>query len=238
MLVWDLSDADEVLETWADWTATAPTTVTSSLRFMRFPPIPELPDFLRGRSLVIVDGAILEADARAAELLAPLRALAPQIDTFTRVPATSVLEMHLDPGAPMPAVSDHLLLTGLPPEARSALLAAAGPGTQTSLMVAELRHLGGALGRPIDAALPVLDGEYSLFALTAVAGLDAVAAAERTTAEVADALRPWANGRSYSNFTERRTSTSAFFDEATRARLARVRDTYDPGRTWLTAHDD
>ena len=53
---------------------------------MSFPPLPELPPFLSGRNLVVIDGAVLEDDERAAELLAPLRALAPEMDTFGRMP--------------------------------------------------------------------------------------------------------------------------------------------------------
>ena len=38
-------------------TATAPETVTTSARVLHLPPLPELPDFLRGRSIVVIDGA-------------------------------------------------------------------------------------------------------------------------------------------------------------------------------------
>ncbi|MGN6219547.1 MAG: FAD-binding oxidoreductase [Microbacterium sp.] len=237
MLLWDLSRGPEVLRAWAQWTATAPESATTSLRFLRFPPLPELPPFLSGRRLVVIDGAILDDDERAAEILAPLRALGPEIDTFGRIPAPEVLGIHMDPPAPTPGASDHLLLADLPEEAVQALLEAAGPDADTPLMVAELRHLGGALARPIDAALAVLDGRFALFTLAAVPVPALFEQAMTAAGDAAAALRPWRSGAVYPNFTERRSDASAFFDADTRGRLARLRLECDPTGLWLAAHD-
>jgi FAD/FMN-containing dehydrogenase len=237
MLLWDLSRGPEVLRAWARWSATAPESATTSLRFLRFPPIPELPPFLSGRRLVVIDGAILDDDDRAAEILAPLRALGPEIDTFGRIPATGVLGIHMDPPAPTPGVSDHVLLADLPEEAIRALLAAAGPDVDTPLMVAELRQLGGALARPIDAALPLLQGRFALFTLAAVPVPALFDQAMTAAKDAAAALRPWSSGVVYPNFTERRSEASAFFDAETRGRLARLRAEWDPTGLWLAAHD-
>jgi FAD/FMN-containing dehydrogenase len=62
MMLWDIEHAEPVLRRWAEWSVQAPDEVTTSFRIMRFPPMPELPEFLRGRSLVIVDGAVLGDD--------------------------------------------------------------------------------------------------------------------------------------------------------------------------------
>ena len=42
---------------------------------------------------MIIDGAVLEDDERAAELLAPLRALSPEMDTFGRIPTLGMLDV-------------------------------------------------------------------------------------------------------------------------------------------------
>lgn len=238
MLLWDLSHGPEVLRTWVEWSATAPESATTSLRFMRFPPIPELPPFLSGRSLVVIDGTILDDDERAAEILAPLRALGPEIDTFARIPTAGVLGIHMDPPTPTPGVSDHLLLADLPEAAIQALLEVAGPGVDTSLMIVELRQLGGALARPIAAALPLLRGRFALFTLAAVPVPAMFELGMKTTEDAAAALRPWSSGVAYPNFTERREEASAFFDATTRERLARLRAQYDPSGLWLAAHDN
>ncbi len=130
MLLWDRERAPEVLRAWAQWTREAPESVTTAIRVMSFPPIPELPPFLSGRNLVVIDGAVLEDDERAAELLAPLRALAPEMDTFGRIPVTGLLGVHMDPPEPTPSVSDHSLIGVLTQDAIDALLAKVGPGTQ------------------------------------------------------------------------------------------------------------
>ncbi|UOQ88702.1 FAD-dependent oxidoreductase [Agromyces endophyticus] len=236
MLLWDLSAAPVVVRAWAEWTGTLPESVTTALRLMRFPPLPELPPFLSGRELVVIDGALLEGDERAAELLAPLRALAPELDTFGRMPSAGLLAVHMDPPAPTPGVSDHVMLAGLPQSAIDALLAAAGPGVATPLMAAELRHLGGALARPHDGALSHLDGEYALFAVSAAPTPELAALGERATAQVADALRPWSTGAAFPNFAERATPSASFFSTAALERLRHVHDLYDPRGAWVASH--
>ncbi|MBM7505252.1 FAD-binding oxidoreductase [Agromyces aurantiacus] len=236
MLLWDLSRAEEVTRTWAEWTAELPESVTTSLRYMRFPPLPELPPFLSGRSLVVIDGAVLEDDDRAAELLAPLRALAPEMDTFSRIPAAGLLAVHMDPPAPVPSVSDHAILRELPPAAIGALLAVAGPGVETPLMFAELRHLGGALARPQDAALDRLDGEYALYAIAVAPTPEIAAIGTAATSEVVAALRPWSTTRTYLNFVDRSVDVATGFDAAAWDRLGEIRRSVDPAGVWVAAH--
>lgn len=131
MMLWDIERSPEVLRTWARWTEAAPESATTSLRIMRFPPLPDLPPFLSGRQIAVIDGAVLDDDERATELLAPLRALSAEMDTFTRIPTSAVIDMHMDPPDPMPGVSDHTMLSGLPDDAIASLLAAVGPGVET-----------------------------------------------------------------------------------------------------------
>ncbi|MFC6011361.1 FAD-binding protein [Nocardia lasii] len=236
MLLWDIEHAPNVVAAWADWTRSLPESVTTSLRLMRFPPVPELPPFLSGRSLVVIDGAVLESDSRAAELLAPLRALSPELDTFTRIPTLALLDVHMDPPFPTPVASDHAMFDHLPAEAIAALLAVAGPGVETPLMFAGFRHLGGALARPQDAALSHLPGDYALYAVCVTPTPELFAMGERITEGVVAALRPWANDRVFGNFAERPGLASKAFTPAEWQRLHHIRDTYDPKRTWLSNH--
>ncbi|MGX5695984.1 FAD-binding oxidoreductase, partial [Agromyces soli] len=236
MLSWDLARAPEVVRAWAHWTETVPESVTTSLRLMRFPPIPELPPFLSGRQLVVIDGALEEDDDRAAELLAPLRALSPELDTFARIPAAGLLEVHMDPPGPTPGVSAHGMLDALPEAAVEAFLAAAGPGVETPIMVAELRHLGGALARPIDAALSHLEGEFALFAVAVAPTPELLRLGDRATASLVEAMRPWSNASAYLNFADRPGDASVAFGEGEVHRLVRVRDVYDPRRVWVASH--
>ena len=78
---------------------------------MQLPPLPEIPEPIRGRSLVMIDGAV-QGD-NPADVIAPLRALGPEMDTFAMVPAPSLVRLHQDPEEPMPFVSDTALIDTL-----------------------------------------------------------------------------------------------------------------------------
>ncbi|GAA2027857.1 FAD-binding oxidoreductase [Agromyces tropicus] len=236
MLLWDLSRGPEVARAWSRWTAGLPESATTSLRFMRFPPDPAMPPFLRGRSLVVVDGAILEDDEGAAELLAPLRALDPEIDTFARIPAAGLVDVHMDPPGPVPAVSDHALLAELPDAAIDALVGVAGPGVEIPLMFAELRHLGGALARPADGALARLDGAYALFAASPAPTPEMAAAGTEATSAVAAALSPWSTGGAFLNFADREVAVASAFGADDWERLVEVRREVDPDGVFAAAH--
>ena len=140
-----------VLSAWSAWAATAPESVTSVARLFQAPDVPWLPADVRGRQLVIVDAVVLGDPDAARALLAPLRALRPEIDTFDDVPAASVARLHLDPEAPTAVYANSVLLDDLPERAVEALVAAAGPGSGSDLLFVEIRQLGGALSRPAAA---------------------------------------------------------------------------------------
>jgi FAD/FMN-containing dehydrogenase len=238
MMLWDVERAAEVLATFADWSPTAPEEVTTSFRIMRFPPIPELPDFLRGRSLAILDGAALLDDAAAAEVLAPFRALGPELDTFGRVPAPSLLGLHMDPPAPTPGVGASVVLDRLDEDAVGTFLAAVGPASGSSIFLAELRQLGGALSRSATGAgaLGSVEGSHLAFFVTVAPTAEAAAAG---TAEIEDAvatLAPWATGRSLLNFAERPVDPASGYDAEAWARLRRVKAEVDPHGLFLANH--
>src|SRR6476620_4862607 len=79
MLVWDWSHAPRVAEAWAGWAATAPDQVTSILRLVEAPDAPWVPEAVRGRRIIVIDGAVVADEPTAAGILAPLRALRPEI---------------------------------------------------------------------------------------------------------------------------------------------------------------
>jgi FAD/FMN-containing dehydrogenase len=105
-----------------------PDAVTTALRIMHMPPMPELPDFLRGRSIVVVDGACTGDEAFAREVLAPLRALEPEMDTFAMIPPAGLSHIHMDPEHPVPGLSSTAMLDALPAEAADAFVDLGRPG--------------------------------------------------------------------------------------------------------------
>lgn len=238
MLLWDRARAAEVVPAWVEWTKTAPESATTSLRVMSFPPLPELPPFLSGRDIVVIDGAILESDTDAADLLAPLRALRPEVDTFGRIPAHALVQVHMDPPAPTPTVGDHSVLGPLDAEAVAVFLAQVGDGTAAGLMFAELRHLGGAIARP-DAdggALSHVPGEYALLCVAMAPTPQAAVAGKAAGFAVVRSLAPWSLPHLVATFAENRVDSGRLFDGADSARLSQVRDRVAPGSVFVANH--
>jgi hypothetical protein len=237
-VAWPWEQGERVLQRWREWTQTLPDEVTTSARLLQLPPLPDIPAPLRGRNLVMVDGAILADAEHGAALLQPLRELEPEIDMWAPMPPVGLVHIHGDPEHPVPAQSGHCLLGELAPETVDTLVALAGPGSGSPLLQAELRHLGGALGRPADpcGALPALDGAYAMFAVGIAMDADMGAAVHGHAQALTKALGPWTNGRNYLNFSENPTDTRTAYDEETYRRLHAVRAQVDPNGLFRANH--
>ena len=234
-LAWDATAVERVLPGWLAWCADAAEDATTSFRLVDAPHLDFIPAPLRGRRLVIVDGAFLGSDDAAAAMLAPLRALRPEFDTVARVPADTLVRLHLEPEGPTPAYASSTLVGELPDEAIAAVVEAAGPGSESVLAIAELRQLGGALARPDPAggALNSLDGAF----LALSVGLSGDPATQRLdAARFLTALEPWATGSRYLPMLDDPTDTRKAFPPGVHARLSAIRRSVDPRGLFLAPH--
>src|SRR6476646_2482581 len=103
-------------------------------------------------------------------------------------------DIHMDPVDPLPAWEKGMLLAELTEEAVDALLATAGPQLDIPLITAEIRLMGGALGRApkVPNAVPGRIGAYALLVVgPAVPELAQVVPA--IGKGVLGALQPWAS---------------------------------------------
>ena len=237
-LFFPLERAEEVLQAWAAWTATVPDTVTSVGRVLRFPPIPDLPPFLSGKSFVVVEAVFQESPERADELLAPLRALGPDMDSVHPQPTAELLQLHMDPPGPTPGYGDGMLLAELTPATVRAFVEAVGPDTDCALLSAEIRHLGGgvrpevarvsAIGRgtPEPGVVAGLDAEYLVFGVgIAMPGAgDALAA---SLGRLLSRVEPWRAELDYGNFAEHARPAARLFGDRVE-RLRAVKRRFDP----------
>jgi hypothetical protein len=240
-LAWDRTAVERVLPAWVAWCADAPETATTALRLLDVPPVEPVPAELRGRQIAMIDGAVLGDDASADEVLAPLRALRPEFDTVGRVPAASLVRLHLDPEGPTPAYASSTLVSGLPDAALAGILEAVGPGSGTRLAAAELRQLGGALARPDPdgGALSFLDGQFLALGLGLGGGNDDDWVRQREdAARFLAAVEPWTTGRQYLPMLDERTDTRKVFPPGVHARLSAVRRAVDPGGLFLAPHPE
>jgi FAD/FMN-containing dehydrogenase len=235
-LIWPLERAGDVLQAWREWTETVPDEATSVGRLLNLPPIPEVPEPLRGRSIVVVEAAFVGGEEEGRRLLAPLRALDPELDTFAQVPAKALARLHQDPEDPAPGIGDGILLAELTPEAVDSLVESVGPASP--LLSVELRHLGGALAeaRPGHGAIAMLDAEYAMFAVGIAMSEEYAVAIEAAVDRVEAALKPWAARTAYFNFRERPVEGNAFYSEVAYRRLRKVKAKYDPGPRMLANH--
>jgi hypothetical protein len=229
-MLWPWERASEILHAWREWTLDAPESVTTSARILQVPPVPEIPEIIRGRQFVVIDGAVLGSAAYAEEVLAPLRALEPEIDLFAMAPPAALSHLHMDPEHPVPGIGDHQMLEELPAEAIDQLVAVAGHESGSPLLAVELRHIGGALSRiPAGAgACGRLEAAYILFAVGTPMTPEMAAAIPPRLAQVKAALEPWKATRPYLNFAEHPTDTSTAFGTDAFAALQVIKAQYDP----------
>ena len=228
-LLWPWERSQEVIARWVEWTRTAPDEITSMARIMQLPPIDEVPEFLRGRQIVVISAAFLGSKEAGDELLAPLRELEPEIDTFAEMPPLGLSYLHGDPETPVPGVSDHVVIDDLPAEAIETFVRFAGPEAKTALLMAELRHMGGAFGREPEGAgaLSKIDGQYLVFGVGMAMDEQTTAAVERDSHRLIEAMKQYGHGRGYSNFAERAVDAAEFYSEDAYARLRSVRARVD-----------
>jgi FAD/FMN-containing dehydrogenase len=237
-LVWPWEASAEVLAAWSAWTELVPEQVTSNVKLLQLPPLEFIPEPFRGRDLVVVSAALIGDAGAGGELLWPLRRLRPELDTFQEMPPIGLARLAGDPEGPTPIVGTGALLDDLPQAAIDAWLGAAGPGSGSRLLVAEMRHMGGALRRPAPGggALSHVDAGYALFSAgIPMDAADAAAVADRA-ALVAGSVAPWGSGRSYLNFTETRADSRSVFTPEAHRRIAAIRERLDPDRRLRPNH--
>jgi FAD/FMN-containing dehydrogenase len=238
-LMWTWEHAERVFKRWRDWTSELPEEVTSMARIIQFPPIDDVPEMLRGRQMVVVTAAYQGDAETGALMMEPLTDLDPEIDTFGPIPPSGLSYLHMDPEDPIPGLTNTAMLDSLPDEAIDSIIAKAGPGSGSAMLITELRHMGGAFARAEDGhgALGRIDGEYIAF----VAGLPMTPELGemivKQGAEMMEALAPYGHGSQYLNFVEHRTDTRSAYTEDAYAKLQRIRSQVDPDFLFRANHE-
>lgn len=224
-----------VTGTWHDLLPTFPDELTTWVSVFHFPPDPTLPEFASGQSLVSVMGAHLGTEAEGRALLAPLRRLGPDVDTFGMQPLSFLGDLAMDPVEPLPYRTTTHLLDELRPEAIEDLSRVFG--RDSDLAVLQLRHGGGALSRVPEhaGARATLPGEVVLLGLGVAGEPGAEDRVRAALDEVDRAVLPSSVGR-YPNFVERPADTRAFFDDDTWRRLVRAKAVHDPDMVFRGNH--
>jgi hypothetical protein len=235
-------DAPALLHRFRQWAPMLPEEVSTSIAILRMPPLDVVPPPLRGQTVVHLRFAYAGDDhAQAERLLSPMKVAGTILLGYVGPMRTDEMDsIHMDPTDPMPAWEKGMLLRELTEDAVDALLAAAGPQLDIPLIMAEIRLMGGALGRPatVPNAVPGRSGAYSLLVLgPAVPQLAQVVPA--VGKGVLAAMAPWRAPESMINFlgdVSGPEEVAAAYPPAARERLLEVKRTVDPDGVFTFGH--
>ncbi len=198
-IYFDGSKAPEILRAYAEWTRNLPDEMTTTLSLMRLPAMPDVPEPLRERFTVQVCIAYIGDAASGEELVRPMRDVAPAIiENVGMMPYTEIDNVHNDPKDPLPFDYAASVVSDLSDEVIDALMAEAGPGVNTPLLMVEIRHLGGAMGNAANDAVGLRTSGYLVMTLAAVFP-EIAAAIPSAIANTHEALAPFATGGSFVN---------------------------------------
>jgi hypothetical protein len=235
-LFYPVERAPEVLELYSEWVDTLPDEMTTAVAFMNFPPLPEIPEPLRGGSFIAVRGCYCGDPPEAGEeLLRPWREFGePRVDMFGVMPYRQIDMISMDPPDPLGAYTHVELLGDLTPEAIDALVEMAGAGSNSPLIVLELRHLGGALDRPPADLSPMgrRDSKFIMMGVGATPTPEVAQLVQANLARLAEEMRPYETGATYLNFLELDGASPervrAAYSPEDWQRLVELKNRYDP----------
>jgi hypothetical protein len=230
---------EDGLRRYRDWTAEVPEEVGSMVRMLNLPPIPDIPEEIRGKKWLAITACCVGSKEEGEKLIAPLREIGePAMDVFDQVPAPALSRIAMDPEPPVPGLGHHATVNELPDEALDAFVATAGPESDSPLLLAELRHMGGALSRtPENAgALDKLDAEYVMLGIGMLMDPAMREPIAGQLDKLHDALGPWAADGGYYNYAERPCDVEAILPETTCNRLSQVKRSWDPDNRIVANH--
>ncbi|MEQ4716963.1 FAD-binding oxidoreductase [Nonomuraea sp. B19D2] len=205
--------AGETLSAYRGWIEHAPDEISTAVVLKRMPD--DAPEPVRGRHVVMVKVVHAGDAARARRLLAPLwQAAGPALLDETRPSTYAATSMGGTPNR-------HMDMFETVPDEVIGTLVRAAEVAQT----VEVRHWGGAMGRPGPDAGPVSHRATKLSVIvdTPVPGL-------------AEALRPHAGGGTFLNFLSDTSRTAAAFAAPDYGRLRDVKRAYDPDGFFRVGH--
>ncbi|HET8593020.1 MAG TPA: FAD-binding oxidoreductase [Solirubrobacterales bacterium] len=227
------------IRAYRDWTEKVPEELTSNLRFLRPPPLPTVPEPLRDKPLIVIGVCYIGSESDGEKLIKPIRKIGDRIlDTVATIPTNGLSRIAMDPEDPVPSMGHHAVLRELPDEAIEAFVGAAGPDAGSPLLLADLRHAGGALGRPAEGggALAKLDAAFVMNGIGVPMDPKMAPAIEEGLDRLIDAMKPWVGEGGYFNFADRPCDVSVILPDEICSRLAQVKRSWDPENVILANH--
>jgi len=223
--------ARDLLVAFREWAAEAPDEVTGVVNLTSAPPLPVIPEEWHGKKVVAFIAASTGPLDSGAGLVRRMRDVAEPIADLLGPMPYGVLQSLLDPLWPkgIHAYFKAANVSGLDDGLVDRLCAVhlEAPGPQCEIHV---HQMGGAVGRVADdaTAFPERSMPYVVNAVTGYQDPDAGDAHRDWARAVADAAGDAATGRAYVNFLGEKEDARAAYGEDKYARLAALKDAYDP----------
>jgi FAD/FMN-containing dehydrogenase len=230
LAAWPVAKAGEVLRAWRDHVEGAPDELSTACAILTAPPEEFVPEHLRGQPILGLVGMYVGDPDEGAAAMQPLKDLGPDLDLIGPMPYTD-FQAILDPGN-QPGYRNYWrgeYLTGFPDDAIDAYVERAEQPLSPFNQIVIFR-LGGGLTKLDDEATAFShrDAEWMFHP---IAMWEDPADDERQIAfvrEFSEALRPYATGAAYLNFTPEDDKVRAAYGEEKYARLVELKDRYDP----------
>ncbi len=234
-LFYPFEAAKAVYTRFREWAVNAPDELTSSISIANVPPIPVFPEFMQGKTIIIVRGAYSGSveDGEALVKKTWLDWMPPIVNGWHPMPFSEAETISGDPKDPSHGHSTAGWLRDLSDETIDTLIEMMPASTGSPVMVAEIRHAGGAIAKvdPASSAYGNRDASFILQMMGLTPTPDALyhfkAYAEKIKAAVANDL----TGGVYINFLEGEEKferTSDAFREQNYRRLQAIKLEYDP----------
>jgi FAD/FMN-containing dehydrogenase len=233
LAMWRLERASEVLRGWRDYVDAAPDELSTACVMITAPPEEFVPDHLKGKAVLGMAAMYVGDPKEGAAVIQPLKELGPEVDLIQPMPYTA-FQAILDHSAP-PGKRSYWrgeYMNGLSDEAIETFMKHAPELTTTAIPFSQtiIFRIGqGVTAVANDAtAFSHRDANYLFHPISV---WDEAADDERVIAvnrAFADAMRPFATGGAYLNFTPERDRVREAYGDAKYERLVALKDKYDP----------
>ena len=143
------------------------------------------------------------------------------------LPIDELSRLHMDPEGPAPGSGDGGMLDDVDDHLIDLFVEQV---VGSPILSAEIRHLGGAVGRRDSrhGAIDAWEAPYLMFAVGIAPTPEAREAVHGAVARLRDTLAPWEADHTYLNFAESRRKAASLFSSASYHRLRRIKAIVDP----------
>jgi FAD/FMN-containing dehydrogenase len=234
-LMYPREAASEVFGRYREWIQDIEDDWTTTISIENYPPLPMVPEFLQGKSAVVVRGCYAGPIEKGEEMIRSwLDWKEPMANLFGAIPFKDADTISDDPKDPIPATARSLIVNELSDDVISILLKLAFPQNEsTPLFATEIHHGGGAMARADNNAVSYSqhDAPFILNMVGLIPNPEASLAYTEIANVMKSEMEPYSTGGVYLNFLsgdEKWNQTKDAFTPEAFKRLITLKNRYDP----------